>query len=364
MTSLDSTTSPSTRLLSPSFDYSNEYLEQTEHIVHHPQSSSCYSSQSNDDRTKSSHHEQNRPDHSTPQDQTLSFVQMCRKSISTMDSTTLCEPSHSASVQLKPSFKLRVTVNKKLIVPFPVKLYHLISNANADCFQWTNHGTSFTIFATNGEKQVSSTLRQAMLPKLSTFIRTLNLYGWRQPPNSNKLERTYFHPSFHKCAALCDIARSISKKTPSARRVPPPLLEQEVKPMLKPVVSPSPRTAMIVPSTSTADNNGSSSSNSTTKRNVAISPLATYHGAPARQCQALFSPIVTNTMNHFAYQDFREEDDDHHEKHNISSNDPFLFESLSFIDNPRKENHFDDGDVPITPLSFGHQIDPYQDLFM
>lgn len=342
--------------------------------------------QSHDPRIKYSSSEATCENSTRQRDQTLSFIQMCRTSIIATDSCCKLLMSHPTTT-LKP-YKLKVTVNKKVVIPFPILVYDLVSNANANCIQWTNHGSSFTIFTKN-EKRVNSTLRRCMLPKLTSFIRTLYFYGWKQSQHSKRFERTYYHPLFHKCANQSDIA-SITKISMNRQKVSSS--SRKVKPILsKPIVSPSPCSSTITSkATTNAADTATSSLPSTIRHEevsstkVTMSPISIDYAPSRKHNDVLFSPIETTCD---LFQDLcNEEINDNNDTDNDGvvvvvdnkkkegRNDNPLCKSYAFnnimkekkkpfIDVTYNYGSGDDDDgqselsVPMTPLSINYQSD-------
>ena len=293
-------------------------------------------------------------------DQMLSFIQTCRSTIgqtnscTTRTTTTEVEPfsdkdntprsntnefnrntsQHKKRQHMRKNPKLKVIVKNKVMTPFPILVFYFVSSGDPNYVQWTNHGSQFTLFTHNGNK-LSSLLCKHMLPKLSSFIRKLYFYGWKQLPNPGKFQRTFYHPSFHKCATLCNIATHITNQSTGIQSGGGQSLSTTLpsyknnKARDNPIVSPSPRpmrTCTKKPPTSKSPRGsvvigGAHNDLETTK--VTMSPISIAY-APSRCYDVLFSPL--NTLFPLFHEDDRDHDYDHdHLQIENEENDELLY---------------------------------------
>jgi hypothetical protein len=106
---------------------------------------------------------------------------------------------------------------------FPTKLWSLVNNPSAGAVKWASTGESIVISSSNFEQ----TLRVAKIFKsasLATFIRQLNMYGFRKVASLNEHNLSIFqHPSFlrGKPDLVKFVQRSFQKKAPTTAPASP-----------------------------------------------------------------------------------------------------------------------------------------------
>ena len=245
-------------------------------------------------------------------------------------SASFCSITPSQQLQqnkqklLRKNPKLKVIVKNKVMTPFPILVYHFVCSGHPNYVQWTHHGSQFTLF-THNTRKLSSLLCTHMLPKLSSFIRKLYFYGWKQLPNTGNFQRTFHHPSFHKCANLCDIANHVTNQSKGGQSEgqSSSTLPSYKNGKARNLISPSPRPMRTCSKKTTANNTsgsvvvgGAHYDLETTK--VTMSPISISH-APSRCYDVLFSPM--NTSFRFFHEDDRNHDHDNHQAGNEDDNE-------------------------------------------